>query len=190
MRYIKTYETFDVKKENQPLEITSDMNAFNDNEKWIAEFNSKKNSLMQIYATYKDDGKDIISVDLYNKLLSGKFINTSNDKTKISFINPLFGIYSEFCKKSRELKNTNTSLEQKKNSISSIQTNINNGEGDKEIENNDIKAATNDIKTMTDKLTQINKEISDLQNSSNQQIQTKIKELQASQKRIKDVKSV
>ena len=69
MKYLKTFETFDVKKENPGLEIGSDMNNFNDSEKWLKDFNTRKNAFVTIYNTYKEDANpsDNIPQDLYNK---------------------------------------------------------------------------------------------------------------------------
>ena len=83
MKYIKKFEKFDIKKENQPLEVTADMNTFNKTEVDQKEFKNdgRKNQLFQIYQTYQPDakmGNTNMSKDLFNKLKSGKFLDTKS----------------------------------------------------------------------------------------------------------------
>lgn len=184
MIYIKHFEAFDVKKENQPLEITADMNNFNDTEKWIKEFNSKKSQLLQIYMSYKNDTQ----TDLYNKLLSAKFIKPSNANNKLAFINPLFTVYSEYCQKNRDIKNIQISITQKQKELTDKQSAMSSGDGDKEVLKKDIENAQKDITDLNTQLNDIKKNISDLQKTSTKQIQDKTKELQLAKNRIDNVK--
>lgn len=187
MKYIKTYEKFDLVKENPGIEIGSDMTSFNDSEKWIKDFNTKKGILLGIYNTYKEDEKPVdglTSVDLYNKLLSGKFITPSNTKSKIIFTNPLFNIYSQYCQKNRMVKNINNSLNQKKQEMLTKQASINNNEGDRETINTDIAAIKADMDAKQKELLNINKDIQSLQKSSSDELTNKAKSIVLSKKRI------
>ena len=190
MKYLKTFETFDVKKENPGLEIGSDMNNFNDSEKWLKDFNTRKNAFVTIYNTYKEDANpsDNIPQDLYNKLLSSKFIKENSDKSKIVFLNPLFNLYSELCKKTREVKNVTSTLEQKKKDLIEKQNSIKNNDGDRETANKDIETSTNDVKELNDSLVKINTEINNLRKSSNDEINKYTKSLTDSKKRIDTLK--
>ena len=191
MKYFKSFEAFDIKKENPPLEVGSDMNNFNDSEKWVKDFNSRKSLLDSIYINYKEDAtpSDSIPLDLYNKLVSGKFIAPNNVKTKITFLNPLFTIYAEISKKNRELKNINSTIESKKKELGDKQTTLNSNGGDKETLNNDIENLNNDIKTQLDSINNIKKEINDLQKSSTTNLNNMIKNLQTSKNRINKLDS-
>jgi predicted RNase H-like nuclease (RuvC/YqgF family) len=186
MKYLKTFEKFDVKKENPGLEIGSDMNNFNDSEKWLKDFNARKNAFITIYNTYKDDTNpsDNIPQDLFNKLLSAKFIKQNSDKSKIVFINPLFNIYSELCKKTREVKNITSTLNQKKTDLIEKQKSIKNNDGDTETINKDIQDTNNSIKELSDNLNKINNEINNLKKSSDEQIKKSTKTLKDSKTRI------
>ena len=186
MKYIKTFEKFDVLKEKPPVEIASDMNTFNDNENWIKDFNTRKNQLMNIYKTYKEDATptEATSTDLYNKLVSGKYIKPSNVKAKIVFNNPLFTIYSEICKKTRELNNINGTLQQKQNELIEKQRAVAANEIDRETANTDVENINNDIQAKTDQLSQIKKDITNLQKASKDDFTDRIKNLTTSKTRI------
>jgi hypothetical protein len=188
MRYIKKFnEAFDVKKENQPVEVASDMTSFNDTEKWIKDFNTRKAILSGIYLNYKDDSAPsdkATPIDLYNKLVAGKFIKPSNAKSELVFFNPLFNIWGEICKKNRQLKIANTTLSQKKQDITNKQSEISAGTGDVASANTDIETANNDMKAQLDNLTLIKKEIANLQKASADELKNKSLSLQTSKKRI------
>lgn len=180
MKFIKRFEQFDINKEKPPVDIGTDMNNFNGSENNIKDFNTKKNTLLNIYMTYKPDQNPSTGtpVDLYQKLLSAKFIKPG-EKT-ISFINPIFAIYSEFCSKKRQAQDITNTIEQKKKGISDTQANVT----DKDTANTDIENLNKDIQDQTNKLNLLNKEISDLQKSSQKQITDNVKNLETSKKRI------
>lgn len=188
MKYIKRFnEAFDIKKENPPVEVASDMTSFNDTEKWVKDFNTRKGILANIYMTYKDDvtpSEESTPVDLYNKLVAAKFIKPSNVKSKLVFFNPLFNIWGEICKKNRQLKNANTTLSQKKQDIANKQSEVAAGTGDVTSANTDIETANNDMKAQLDNLTAIKKEIANLQKASADEMKNRVKALQTSKKRI------
>jgi hypothetical protein len=115
MKYLKKFERFDINKEKPPIEIRTDMTNFNNSEANAKDYNARKNILLNIYKTYKEDenpSPNVVSRDLYNKLLAGKFIKPGNKSTVI-FINPLFAEFSEYCRKERETQNIDNTLQQK-----------------------------------------------------------------------------
>ena len=186
LKYIKTFETFSAEDEKVPSAgVNADMNDFNNAENQIKDFNSRKSALLTIYKTYKEDDKksSSIPIDLYNKLLSAKFIE-SGDKNKIQFLNPLFTIYSEICEKTRELSNLNGTLANKKKEITDKQKAISDKSIDTETANKDIQNLNKDMSDITKNLSEINKTISDLQKNSTDQLNKINKNLQDSKKRI------
>lgn len=187
LKYIKTFETFSDEDQKASLGVNADMNSFNDTENNIKDFNSRKSAFMSIYDTYKEDDKETsMQTDLYNKLLSAKFIK-AGDKNKIQFLNPLFTIYSEVCQKTRDLKNMNETLANKRKEVVDKQKAISDKSIDTVTANKDIQNINKDIVDITKKLVDVNKNISDLQKNSNDQLTNMTKTLQDSKKRIDDL---
>ena len=181
MKYLKRFEKFDLK--DKPVDVATDMNTFNSSEENIKDFNSKKSALLNIYLTYQQDATptDATPTDLYRKLLSGKFIKPGNVNSKIIFTNPLFAVYSEYCAKSRELKNISGTLDQKKQELEAKQGDTS---GDAETRNNDIQTLNNDIQDKMKSLDQLKRDISSLQKSASDQIKSSTTNLDGAKKRI------
>ena len=184
MKHIKTFETFNIKKEAPTPEIGADMSTYNSSETNVKDFNSRKQALLNIYLTYAEDSTPTtaIATDLFNKLVAAKFIKPGNVKSGLVFLNPLFTVYSEFCRKSRDTKNTENTLDQKKAEIENKEKNIATNTG--ETANNDIENLNKDIKNQTDTLNKSDKEASDLQKSAKDEMIRKAKELENAKKRI------
>lgn len=191
MKHLKKFEKFNVEKEKQPIEVTADMNNFNDSEKWIKDFQTRKIAFETIYNTYIEDAQqsDSTPLDLYNKLVQGKFIKPTSAKSTIVFLNPLFTIYSEVCKKGRELKSNTQTLDQKKQDLLAKQKSITDNTGDRATAENDIKAINMDIQNRTKSLGNINSEINRLKKAAMDEINAKIKNLAASKSRITSLKT-
>ncbi len=186
MIYILTFEKFNIQKEKPDAPLRTDMTLFNNSEDNIKDYNKRKNQLSQIYLNYKDDDNPVqgrMSSDLYNKLLSGKFINPGN-KNNIQFSNPLFAQQAEFLTKQRQTKNTQNNLTNSEKNIEDTQTNIQNNVGDRQINNDTIRTQTQNIQNQKKELDQIKKDTKTLQDSSKKQVQNNIKDLEDAKKRI------
>lgn len=192
MIHLKTYEKFqDIEIKKQPLEMTADMNTFNQAERDIKDFQTRKNLFLNIYKTYTDDDKSTggMPIDLYNKLLQAKFIKATNPKSKIVFLNSLFGLWSEYCKKVRELQDFETTLTQKQKDLAEKQSMLNSNQGDRESTQKDITNIQQDIRDGNEKVGDINTQIAKLKKSSDDELKLKIKNLTLSKKRITQLKT-
>lgn len=187
MIYIKTFEKFQDKEiKQQPLEVTADMNMFNVAEKDIKDFKSRKNLLEDIYKNYTEDNTPTngIAVDLYNKLLQAKFIKPSNPKSKITFINGLFGIWAEYCKQLRELQNYQATNTQKQKDLAEKQEMMNSNQGDRQTAQQDITNIQKNIADGNQKINDISSQIQKLKKSTEDELKLKIKNLTLSKQRI------
>lgn len=186
MKHILTFEKFNIQKEMPAAPVRTDMNLFNNSEDNIKDYKKKKDQLSQIYLNYKEDDTPVqgrMSSDLYNKLLSGKFIKAGN-KNNIQFLNPLFAQHAEFLSKERQTKNVQNDMGNSEKTIQDTQKNIENNVGDRETNNNTIKQQTQNIQDRRKELDQVKKDTKELQDSSKKQIQNNIKDLDAAKKRI------
>ncbi len=186
MKYITTFEKFDIKKEKPDLPLKTDMTLFNNSEVNINDFKKRKDQLSQIYMNYKEDDKPVqgkISTDLYNKLLSGKFINPGNTNN-IQFTNPLFAQHAELLTKQRQTKNIEDNLNTADKNIQDTNKNIQDNIGSKEANDDNIKNQTDSISKQKKDLDKVEKDSNDLQKSSQKQIQNNIKDLETAKKRI------
>ena len=186
MKYIKTFETFNIKQEMPTPEIGADMATFNSSENNVKDFNTRKQALLNIYLTYAEDPTptNTVASDLFKKLVTAKFIKPGDVKGGLNFINPLFTVYSEFCRKSRDTKNTENTLDQKQAEIADKQKSIATNTGDRETANNDIANLNNDIKDQTDVLNKSDAETTQLQKAAKDELTNKAKELENAKKRI------
>jgi DNA repair exonuclease SbcCD ATPase subunit len=186
MIYILTFEKFNIQKEQPDAPVRTDMTLFNNSEDNVKDYDKRKNQLSQIYMNYKDDDNPVqgqMSSDLYNKLLSGKFIKPGN-KNNIEFSNPLFAQYAEFCTKQRQTKNIQNNLANKEKNIEDTQKNIQNNLGDRQVNNDTVSNLTQDIQTQKKELDTVDKDTKELQNSTKKQLQSNIKDLDSAKKRI------
>jgi len=186
MKYIKTFEKFDIPKIKPIPEIGADMTLFNNSEVNIKNYNTKKKQLADIYSNYAEDDNPVqgrMPTDLYNKLLSGKFIKSGN-KDNVQFNNPLFAQYSTFCAKQRQVTNIDNNLQNKTKDIEDTKINIQNNVGDRQTNNDTINNLNQDVKNQKTQLNQVEKETKDLQKSSNTQLKNNTKELEDAKKRI------
>lgn len=160
-------EVFDV-SQNDPTEVASDKNSLNNLEENIKEFLTKKTIVDSIYATYKDE-KDLVS-----KLFAQKFIplNTS-DKKKITFTNPLIGMYAQIADKRRELKGIEDELESQKSTLSQRQTTIAQNPDTSDSLKDDIAYTQTKITDINTRIANLKDEISNLEKSS----QLKLKQM-------------
>src|ERR1700761_4286593 len=139
MQYILTFEKFNIQKEKPDTPLRTDMTLFNNSQDNIQDFKKRQNQLTQIYQTYRDDDNPVqgqIPSDLYNKLLSNKFIKPGN-KNNIQFSNQLFAQHAEFCTKQRQTTNVQNNLASSDKTIQDTNKNIQDNIGDRQV-NNDI----------------------------------------------------
>ena len=205
MKYLKKFEKFDLAKENQPLEIKADMTKFNTDESNKKKFDKFKNQLKTIYMNYIDDqtpSKDGIATDLYNKLLSARFIKKGTPKTKGQIIwknpdepddintkeNSMFRLYAEELEQERNATKAEQTLQQKQQDLANKQKSIQSNVGDTETAKNDIENINKDITNMGDKLNQTKTNAQDLKKASKKELDDKRKELEAAKKRIDKIK--
>lgn len=192
MKYIKKFEKFDIKKENQPLEITADMNQFNKAEVDQKEFNGgRKAQLFQIYQTYAQDakiGNTNIAQDLFNKLKSAKYLDPKSTVTNPIWLNPLFKVYSEYCQQERNVKNSDETLKLKKQTIDNAQKAKASNQGNKDVLDKDIADANAGVKEEDDKLTQTQNNINTLKKTSDKELKDKQKQFIDAKKRIDSLK--
>lgn len=177
MKFIKKFEYFKINEDS--IEDNSKENFLEELENNIKEFNNRKNSLMNIYLTYKrEETADGIQNDLYNKLATGKFIKREGDKSKVTFINPLFISYSILCGKKREVLDIKAKITEKQTKLSEERVKLTSAEiSEKEIIQNNINNLTNEIKELDKKLLDVNSEINDLDKKSREEIEEKIEKI-------------
>jgi hypothetical protein len=186
MKYLIFFEKFNIQKEKPNIEIRSDMDTFNNSETNVKDFNSKKGQLLQIYLNYAEDSNPVegtIPNDLYNKLLSGKFIK-QGDKKNIIFTNPLFTKYAQYCRTKRDAKNTENNLQNASKNIDNIKSNIDTNTGDREVNNNQLKAEEENLNKSLKTLDNIKKDANKLQTGSKEDIKRTSKDLTDAKKRI------
>jgi hypothetical protein len=195
MKYINTFEKFDLNKEKpvQPLEIMADMQNFNKSEQDFKEFQgSRKNDILNIYLNYVEDPSVTgtgISKDLFNKLRAKKFLKKEATPQKLLWENPFFRLYAEYCATQRKIKKGEETLNLKKQDILQRQQALQNNQGDKTDINKDIQTSQNDI---ADKLKQIEterQEIEKMKVDSKNELDLMKRELENSKKRINTLKN-
>lgn len=184
MKFILTFEKFNTV--GTSAEVKTDMTLFNNSSDNIDDYKKRKDQLSQIYLNYKEDDnpkQGIMPTDLYNKLLSGKFIKPGN-KNNIQFLNPLFAQHAEFVSKERQTKNAQNDLANSEKTIKDTQQNIQNDQGNRETNNTIINQQSEEIKNKKKDLDTIKKDTKQLQSSSKKQIQNNIKDLEDAKKRL------
>ena len=205
MKYLKTYENFDLDKEQVPLDIKADMTLFNQSEMNKKQFDKYKAKLKQIYDTYIDDEKPSetgIAQDLYNKLLAAKFLKHPTSKTKGQILwknpdqqddpntpsNPLFAKYAEELEQERNVKKSEETLQQKQKDLEEKQKDLQQNKGDNQVTRNDIQTAQNDIKDQENKMKDANSNAANLKIQAKKELDLKKKELEEAKKRIQNLK--
>ena len=186
MKYIFTFEKFNIQQAKPDAPLRTDMTLFNNSEDNIKDYNKRKDQLAQIYLNYRDDDNPVqgkIPSDLYNKLVSGKFIKPGN-KNSTEFSNPLFAQHAEFLSKERQTKNTQDNLANSEKTINDTQANIKNNVGDRQVNNDTVTNQTKEIQDQKKQLDQIKKDTHVLQDSSKKQVQNNTKDLEDAKKRI------
>jgi hypothetical protein len=195
MRYINTFENFDLNKEKpvQPLEIMADMQNFNKSEQDFKEFQGpKKNDILNIYLNYIEDpniAETGVSKDLFNKLKAKNFLKKESTPQKLLWENHFFRLYAQYCATQRKIKKGEETLNLKKQDILQKQQALQQNQGDKTDINKDIQTSQNDI---TDKLKQLEmerQEIEKMKVSSKKELDLMKKELENSKKRINTLKN-
>lgn len=176
-------------QEKQPLEITADMNMFNSAEDNQKEFknNARKNQLLQIYQNYLPDNNmanSVIPADLFNKLKAGKFLDIKSTVKNPIWINPLFKVYAEFCQQQRDVKQSEETLNLKKQTVDNANKAKQSNQGNQEVLNQDIEIANSGIKDEDTKLAQTEKNAKVLKDASDKELKAKAKELEDAKKRI------
>lgn len=182
MKYLKKFKPFVEKytiDQNDPTEFASDKTTFNQNENFVKEFLTKKVTLENIYATYKDEK------DLTTKLFAQKFIpiNTSNKK-KIQFINPLFGLYAQALEKERELKSLEDDLTSQQGTLSDRQTTMNQNPDTKDSLANDVQYTQSKISDITTNIARLKNEIVTLERNTQQKLKQMKTDILNNKKRI------
>jgi len=207
MKYIKTYEKFDLVKPDQPLsvDLRADMTNFNQSELNKKQFDKYKAKLQSIYQNYIDDqtpNENGIAQDLYNKLLSAKFIKKGNPKLKGQIIwknpdetdetiakeNPMFKIYAEELSQERKTKKAEETLQQKQKDMAEKEQAIKNNQGDASVASKDIDNIKTDISTETDNLSKTATEVQTLKKAAKKELDDKKKELDLGKRRIEKLK--
>jgi hypothetical protein len=205
MKYLKTYEKFDLAKEKVPLEVKADMGLFNQSEMNKKQFDKYKAKLKQIYDTYIEDetpSETGIAKDLYNKLLQAKFIKKANPKTKNQIIwknpdqiddastpsNPLFNSYAQELEQERKAKKSEETLQQKQKEIEDKQTALQQNQGDSQVARKDIETATKDITAVQDNLKKADATAAELKIHAKKELDLKKKELEEAKRRIQQLK--
>ena len=162
---------------DQPEQI-SQMNRFNDMEKFINEFNQKKSIVQDIYNKYKDDE------DLIRQLRSRQLISSNNIK-EMKFDNPLLEMWAKACEKRRQLtelqettKDTQTQLKSEEDSAS--RNSIMKDTLTQSIENKKDAVITNQ-----EKLKKLDLEIRDLEKRANDYLLNMKKDLELSRKQLR-----
>lgn len=177
-------ESYDIENGESP-EMASDKNLYNNNEKFITEFSSKKSVISNIYSTYKDD-KELISKLKNQKLISDK----SSDPKSIVFINPLLGIWAQSCSKLREVKNIQSRLEQSTLQLNDANSSLSQNPENRESIQDNIKKINASILELRKNLETLNKESQNLQKEASQKLQYMKKDIDNSKKRIDQFQSI
>lgn len=205
MKYLKTYEKFDLAKEQVPLGLKTDMTLFNQSEMNKKQFDKYKSKLKQIFDTYEDDetpSETGISTDLYNKLIQAKFIKKATAKTKNQIIwknpdqlddpntptNPLFARYAEELEQEKKIKKSEETLQQKQKDIEEKQKDIQQNKGDSSTNTADIENATKDIQSQQQKLNDMSKVAATLKTQAKKEFDLRKKELEEAKNRIQTLK--
>jgi hypothetical protein len=170
-------ETFNA-EQNDPPEIASDMNTFNDTEDVIKEFNNKKVTVNNIYMTYKDEK------DLINKLSSQKFIDNTNNKKSIKFQNPLLGLWAQSCEKRREIKDINDQVSKWNDDIKDEQDNIKNNPSMKDSSSSNIQLTQDKIKEKNQQITKLQMDVVNLEKLAKDKLKKMTDDINSSKKRI------
>lgn len=194
MKYINTFEKFDLNKEKtvQPLEIMADMQNFNKSEQDSKEFQGpRKNDILNIYLNYVEDPNITetgVSKDLFNKLKSKNFLKKESTPQKLLWENPFFRLYAEYCATQRKIKKGEETLNLKKQDILQRQQALQNNQGDKTDINKDIQTSQKDIADKLKHLETERQEIEKMKQTSKKELDLMKKELDNSKKRINTLK--
>lgn len=150
MKNIITYKDFISEKfipdKNATPEVASAINVNNKNEVDVKEYNAKKNTLLNIYKSYKDEK------DLLNKLTSGLFINKTTNIKNLKFNNPLLGLLANVADKNRKVIDIENQISGWKGDIGDEQKNIQSNPSNKEGSTEQINLINDRIKTKTDEI--------------------------------------
>lgn len=129
------------------------MNQVNKLDDDIQEFNRKRITVSNIYATYTDER------DLINKLSAQKFCNKVDSKMKIKFHNELIGIWAQACDKRRQLDDMNKEVKKIEGNMKDDSDNLSTGATSQDIFNQNTDLNKSKIDTYTKKAKQLEKEI-------------------------------
>ena len=205
MRYLKTYEKFDLAKEKVPLEIKADMTLFNQSEMNKKQFDKYKAKLQQIYNTYVEDDTPSdtgIAKDLYNKLIAAKFIKKTTPKTKNQIIwknpdqqddpntptNPLFSKYAEQLEQERKIKKSEETIKQKQKDLEAKQQSIQQNQGDTQVAKQDIQNTVKDIQSQQATLQKGDSTAAQLKTQAKKDLDLERKKLEDAKRRIQALK--
>ena len=169
------------------------MNQYNKAEIDQKEFKNagRKNQLLQIYQTYTKDaniGNTNIAQDLFNKLKAAKFLDPKSTVINPIWINQFFKVYSEYCQQERNVKNSDETLNLKKQTIDNAQKAKSSNQGNPDVLDKDIADATAGVKEEDGKLAQTQTNVDALKKSSDKELKDKQKDFEASKKRIDSLK--
>jgi DNA repair exonuclease SbcCD ATPase subunit len=162
--------------------VATTIHKFNDLEKFINEFNTKRTVLRNIYLTY--DGED----DLINKLSSQNFIEKTTNKKEIKFENPLLQMYSQVCDKIRRVEQIKKDVDNSNSNIKDKQQFISDNPSSKEENTEDIKSIQTQISDKNKDIQELNQEIVRLERQTNEKLKQMSKELVDTKKEIQNIK--
>jgi predicted nucleic acid-binding Zn-ribbon protein len=179
---IKSYKEFISEKfipdKNADPEVASAININNKNEDDVKEYNSKKNTLLNIYKTYKDEK------DLLLKLTTAKFINKTTNIKNLKFNNPLLGLLATISDKNRKVIDIEKQIDGWKDNIKDQQQNISNNPSNKEGSTDQINLLNDQIKTKTDEINALKLDITKSQQYINKELDRLTKTVKDTNKKI------
>ena len=180
---IKKYQDFIKEKytldQNDAPELAASKTSFNKMENDIKEFLTKKTVVDNIYLTYTDE-KDLVS-----KLFAQKFIPlNTGDKKKISFINPLIGLYAQASDKKRDLKRIEDELSSQNDTMSQRQTTISQNPDTSDSLKNDVTYIQGKISDINKQMSTLKNEITSLEKSTELKLKQMKVEMAANKKRL------
>lgn len=182
MKYLKCYNSFSEKLniyQNDQPNMASNKSSYNDLEENIKEFTSKKTTVDNIYATYKDDR------DLISKLFAQKFIPlNTDDMNKIKFTNPLIALYAQVCDKRRELKSVEADLTTQNETLLQRQSALSQSPNTTDSIQSDIDYTKGKILDLTKRISTLKTEVSTLEKNAKDKLNAMKTELLNSKKKI------
>lgn len=164
--------------ETDPPEQISQMNQFNDMEKFITEFNQKKSIVEDIYKKYTDDA------DLVKQLKSKQLISSNNIK-EMKFINPLIGMWAKSCEKRRQLTELQSKTKDTQQQIGIEQDSSKGNTLLKDTLGQSIRSKQETLSSDQEKIRELDLEIRDLEKRAKDQLLKMKKDLELSRKQIR-----